>query len=933
LSRQLAALAPKIAARLWPKLRALTKLAKQDTQGLLAALQAEYHATVDDRTGGQVLLGPVLTAIMRGLDHLAGAGELVADALHGHSLNTIVLYPGDEVTAGCYAGGMADYEQDEARLYIGATRALETPTGPLTLGAGNVGTDFQTVLRHELGGHLVMQAFEIAVGQKFRITYDERPAAFWAKRVSQYAATDDHELFAEAFAAWTHPDYGRDGATLPTILEALFTKVSIASGTMAKLAKARRQPVDVTLPDGTTVTAASINELLDVVDGEDWAAIEGTVSPAMQQAFEDAGYAEIAAAGVATTDETLFELVDKGAEKYAEEHSAELITQLQSSTRDLIRGTIEDAITEGWSRPELELELQNNYGFSEMRANTIAHQELAMAHSYGRVDVATEAGATKKVWLLSDDHDENEDCDCSAAADAGEVPMEDSFTDDADYDFPPGHVNCLCDWSAIYGGDSDDDLEDEDTEDDDDATKMAKGDDQPRDDHGRFEGNGNFSDSEKAMALGRLASLSNVPTEDRHFADGSKPEVHVNEIGFKGPNKGFGGLHDPKDKPGKYREIDVPLNNVGRAQSTVTREGVENTINRGGSHTDGHTVPTAVKGQDGRYYPSNHHLVAAHMLTGRTSMRMLVTEQTGGGKSYKAPTATKMAKSQWVDAPTEYVRSELTPEDAAADDKLLSLAQQAQDAVDPKDPTGLRVSGRALQATMEAITNLEGPQSRANDHNRAFELHSVAVKHHKDDGGSKTAAKLHTVAATGHQTVATRLYGQVEKRGIDADAHAAATSPSIEGDPSDEQKRAGNYKMGHLRVGGIAISIENPVGSRRRPGWTTLKAHYGYIRLTTGADGDHLDCFVRPGTDDQWDGPVYVIDQYQQDGKTFDEHKIMIGFRSQQAAVKAYLGSYQAGWQLGPVTRLPWKVFKEWVDERTQTKPISSQGDRDGTFA
>jgi thioredoxin reductase len=77
----------------------------------------------------------------------------------------------------------------------------------------------------------------------------------------------------------------------------------------------------------------------------------------------------------------------------------------------------------------------------------IAHTELAMAHSYGRMGVAKDAGADKKIWLLSADHDPKEDCFCSDAAEAGEVPIDEPFVDgEDDYVLPPGHPN------AILGG-------------------------------------------------------------------------------------------------------------------------------------------------------------------------------------------------------------------------------------------------------------------------------------------------------------------------------------------------------------------------------------------------------------------------------------------------------------------------------------------------
>lgn len=755
-------------------------------QTSLDALRDKYNTTIRDETQGALPLNQILGVILTTLDNLCSAGEVVREAFTtGFPLQTIVLYPTDEITTGCYTGAMADYEVDEATLYIATGRILDQGTQPLCVGCGahNVGTDFRTVLAHEMG-HLVMQRVEMLIGRPMSIVYDEKSAEYWSQNVSTYAATDDHELFAEAFAAWTHPEYGTK-ANLPEALVSVFVDAGISVGALEKLQKARRSSVDVTLPDGTVVTGSKIDEILESVSDGDWAIVQGTLSPAMTQTFEDAGYTEIAAAGLSTIDDTLFDLVDSAAEKYATEHGGELIAGLKDSTHDMMRGTVEDALTEGWSRPEFETELRNNYGFSEQRANTIAHNELAMAHSYGRIDVAKEAGATKKVWLLSDDHDDEEDCDCSDAADAGEVDMEDSFTDDENYDFPPGHVNCLCDWAAKYGSDDDDDDDADEEEDDDDAGKMAKG-----------------------------QTIDNVPAEyDQYILDEA---------------------------------------------------------------------------------------------------------------------------------------------DTAANENCMTLSNAAMAAAPSNDITGQRISGKADSATRAAVMNYENAGSRCADHRRAYEFHVEAAYHYQSDIVDADAQHAHEKAAAAHKVIVDELQEQppdtvpvaspelhiskgvdgketreirmtpIAKRAIDSDAHAAHTSPINDADePSDEQKKAGNYKMGHLVIGGIRITIENPAGSRRRPEWETLKAHYGYIKLTEGADGDHIDCFVKPGTDDTYQGSVFVIDQMKANQLTFDEHKVMIGFHSKQSAVRAYLGSYQSGWKLGKVTRMTWAQFKEWVTQREHTKPVA----------
>ena len=71
----------------------------------------------------------------------------------------------------------------------------------------------------------------------------------------------------------------------------------------------------------------------------------------------------------------------------------------------------------------------------------------------------------------------------------------------------------------------------------------------------------------------------------------------------------------------------------------------------------------------------------------------------------------------------------------------------------------------------------------------------------------------------------------VSKSPVDAAAHEAATSPLNDlKPPTKAQQDEGNYKKGHPVIGGHAISIENPAGSKRRPEWPALKDHYGYIR-------------------------------------------------------------------------------------------------------
>lgn len=171
-----------------------------------------------------------------------------------------------------------------------------------------------------------------------------------------------------------------------------------------------------------------------------------------------------------------------------------------------------------------------------------------------------------------------------------------------------------------------------------------------------------------------------------------------------------------------------------------------------------------------------------------------------------------------------------------------------------------------------------------------------------------------------------------EVQSVDEAANEAATSPTNDlPEPTPAQKEAGNYKVGRLALGGLDISIENPAGSERKgmdedgnPWSVTMKSHYGYIRGTVGRDKDHIDVFVKPGTETlEGTAPVFVVDQVNPDG-SFDEHKVMLGYGSQREAEAAYLENYTEGWKLGPVSSTMFGEFKQWLRKGDTTEAAAS---------
>lgn len=152
----------------------------------------------------------------------------------------------------------------------------------------------------------------------------------------------------------------------------------------------------------------------------------------------------------------------------------------------------------------------------------------------------------------------------------------------------------------------------------------------------------------------------------------------------------------------------------------------------------------------------------------------------------------------------------------------------------------------------------------------------------------------------------------------------AEAAKAVDTKPTAAQIEAGNYAKGHVKIQGLDITIENPKGSVRSgvgyggKKWSnTMRAHYGYIKRTEAADGEHVDVFVGPHPN--W-RTVFVVNQNRPNGD-FDEVKVMLGYRSADDAKAGYLENYDKGWRgFGGIVSMSIDKFKEWL----------ASGDSDG---
>jgi hypothetical protein len=253
--------------------------------------------------------------------------------------------------------------------------------------------------------------------------------------------------------------------------------------------------------------------------------------------------------------------------------------------------------------------------------------------------------------------------------------------------------------------------------------------------------------------------------------------------------------------------------------------------------------------------------------------------------------------------------------DAAADDRLGFLLKLGS--ISKKEAIARAHRGETPVAVVERAP--DGTELRA-----ALGTHATAERQlryfNATKGNPANLVRLESPDAV----IAGRLAGA---QGMQA--RAAGGRITVDSNPSNAQKAVGNYQKGHMRLHGLDITIENPRGSYRigvgkdgKPWKAKLPNHYGYIRGTTGADGDHVDCYVGPNPESE---KVFVIDQKDLSTGKFDEHKCMLGFNNSVAARRAYelgFSDDKGAQRIMKLTPMSLDQFKGWLRSGKTKDPI-----------
>ena len=188
-------------------------------------------------------------------------------------------------------------------------------------------------------------------------------------------------------------------------------------------------------------------EIVTEIDLSDIDALEEALEGELKDVYEDSGLEALLTVGVGK-DEAIVDVVNERAVIAAREQAAELVSNIDDSTRNMLRDLIANGLEENIGLDEIADSIEDATAFSEDRADLIARTEISHANSSGALEgyksARDEAGVKLfKEWLLGPNPCEI----CEANNDQGPIDLDDDF--DSGDDAPPAHPNCECAISPV----------------------------------------------------------------------------------------------------------------------------------------------------------------------------------------------------------------------------------------------------------------------------------------------------------------------------------------------------------------------------------------------------------------------------------------------------------------------------------------------------
>ncbi len=243
------------------------------------------------------------------------------------------------------------------------------------------------------------------------------------------------------------PDDARIGQLKAVMVARLKAQAQrVADGVTARLRKFEKADKPTKL-----VHRATINQLL----AKGWEGAPDEIAPILEGAAADTAATLIASAGVDTSPES-WDVIDEATTQLARDRAAEMVGMkwvggelvenpnprwaITEDVRDELTNLVAQAEQENWSNNQLKDAILNADTFSESRADMIARTELKTIDAMSADATANATGASQKRWMLSANHDQQDDCDDNEAADW--IPIDEEFPSGAN--LPPDHPRCQC---------------------------------------------------------------------------------------------------------------------------------------------------------------------------------------------------------------------------------------------------------------------------------------------------------------------------------------------------------------------------------------------------------------------------------------------------------------------------------------------------------
>lgn len=197
-----------------------------------------------------------------------------------------------------------------------------------------------------------------------------------------------------------------------------------------------------------------VERVLRALNLEGWADLVGDVGPIIEAITKDGAAQALAQIGLKDSTDEMLSLVNEQAVAYSQDRAAELVGMkwvdgelvenpnpewaITDSTREMLRGDVAQAMESGMSNDDLAALLQDNYAFSDERAEVIARTETAFADVAGNMTAYRESGLVEqKKWITAAGC-----CDLCQELDGIVVDLDEDFPNEGG-DGPPLHPQCF----------------------------------------------------------------------------------------------------------------------------------------------------------------------------------------------------------------------------------------------------------------------------------------------------------------------------------------------------------------------------------------------------------------------------------------------------------------------------------------------------------